>query len=745
MLHTLNVSGFKAAGVRPLGEDFAGRAPGGEELAVNSFYFERNGAPFYPVSGEMHYSRMDPERWEDELIKIRMGGVSVVSTYVFWNHVEEEEGRFDFRGRRDLRRFVELCGKHGLYVILRVGPFCHGEVRNGGLPDWLYGKPFEVRSTDPGFLALTRRLYAEIGRQTAGLMYGEGGPVIGVQLDNEYMHSSAPWEITTGVSEEWVPAGREGEAYLLALREIARDCGLNPVFYTGTAWGGAAYSPRILPLWGGYPYRPWIFYSHRGEHPATEEYIYEDYHRNGAFCADDFAPAYPPEDRPYACCEMGGGMMCCYYYRFIYPYRSVDALANIKMGSGCNFLGYYMYHGGTNPIGQGGVYLNESQVTKVSYDYQAAIGEFGQLRESYRRLKSIHLFAASFGGRLAPMETVLPEGASRISPEDLETLRFAVRTDGRSGFLFVNNFQDHRSMPARRGEQVRVVTADAAYTFDVSLAPEENAILPFRFDLDGILLEQANAQPVLRTVIAGRPTYVFFIPEGLDGTFRFEPGAERTGDDRAFTLRKAGRETDVLVLTRQEADQLYLLRDGSLLMTEAAPLEDERGGLRLESDRAEIRVKCCPKTRLSASGAERGPDEGAWGVYTVRVQEKTVRVDCRETAPFRWALSLPGDALDGLKDLRLRIRCEGDLAALFLGSRMISDVFCNGADWEIGLAEHREAIRQGAGLTLKITPLKEGAKVQAETAMAARNEEVKALTGVLERVEAVPVYEVRLG
>ena len=352
MEYQIDLSRYREGTRFDLGKDFRGSSPAGEWISFNNYYMEKNGKPFFSVAGELHYSRMEASRWEDELIKMRMGGINVVSTYLFWNHIEEEEGVFDFTGRRDLRRFVSLCGKHGMYVILRVGPFDHGEVRNGGLPDWLYGKPFEVRHTNEEFLRYVRRLYGKIGEQTRGLFYQDGGPVIAVQLDNEYMHSSAMWEITTGISNEWINKGDEGEKYILALREIALECGLKPAFFTGTAWGGAAYSPRVLPLWGGYAYRPWIFYSHRGEHPATEEYIYEDYHHNGAVCADDFTPEYPPEDRPYACCEMGAGMMCCYYYRFIYPYRSVDALANIKTGSGCNFLGYYMFHGGTNPIGK---------------------------------------------------------------------------------------------------------------------------------------------------------------------------------------------------------------------------------------------------------------------------------------------------------------------------------------------------------------------------------------------------------
>ena len=118
--------------VTALGSDFSGKTPDGSTLAFNSFYLEQDGKPFFVISGEFHYSRMDAARWEDELIKMRMGGINTVSTYVFWNHVEEKEGEFDFSGSLDLRRFVELCRKHSLWVILRIGPFCHGEVRKIG-------------------------------------------------------------------------------------------------------------------------------------------------------------------------------------------------------------------------------------------------------------------------------------------------------------------------------------------------------------------------------------------------------------------------------------------------------------------------------------------------------------------------------------------------------------------------------------------------------------------------------------
>ena len=746
--YAMDLRGFAAAPLYPLGEDFAAFSPTGHTLSFNNAYMEMDGRPFFAVSGEFHYSRMHENRWEDEIIKMRMGGVNIVSTYLFWNHIEEEEGVFDFTGQRDLRRFVELCRKHGLWVILRIGPFDHGEVRNGGLPDWLYGKPFEVRTTDPGFLACVRRLYEQIARQTRGLYFREGGPIIAVQLDNEYMHSSAMWEMTTGISDEWVFRGDEGEAYILALKEIALSCGMAPAFFTGTAWGGAAYCPSVLPLWGGYAYRPWIFYSHRGEHPATEEYVYEDYHHNGRHYADDFNPPYAPESRPYACCEMGGGMMCSYYYRFILPWKSVDAMANIKLGSGCSFLGYYMFQGGTNPLGKRGEYLNEAQVPKRSYDYQAALGEFGQIRESYSRLKSIHLFTRFFGDRLLPMETVLPEGASEIDPRDTDTLRYAVRTDGRSGFLFLNNFQDHLTLPAREHEEILLTLKDGTVRFDVSLASEENAILPFRMDLDGILLLQAHAQPVLRTEVGGRSTWVFFRPEGMDGQFRFEDGVKaetRTEDADAclFTVSGHGRETDVLLISREMADRLFLLQDGTLIFAECAVLEGTNGELRLESERAEETLLCYPPDALQDTAVERQGTRGPLGVCALRTRPAEIRVETEACGGFRYRLHMTGEFPENVRDVRLKIDYRGDIGQLFLENEMVHDHFCNGDIWEFGLMEYREALNRG-DLILVIRPLREGAAVIAETAMAARSEEAAVIRAELTGVRAQPVYGLTL-
>ena len=135
---------------------------------MNSRYLMLDGRPWLPVMGEFHFSRYPQRYWEEEILKMKAGGIQIVSTYIFWIHHEEIEGQFDWTGQRDLRTFVELCARHGLYVYPRVGPWAHGEVRNGGFPDWLLTK-CPTRVNDSTFLSHVRTFYSEIGKQLKGL------------------------------------------------------------------------------------------------------------------------------------------------------------------------------------------------------------------------------------------------------------------------------------------------------------------------------------------------------------------------------------------------------------------------------------------------------------------------------------------------------------------------------------------------------------------------------------------------
>ena len=323
------------------------------------------------------------------------------------------------------------------------------------------------------------------------------------------------------------------------------------------------------------------------------------------------------------------------------------------------------------------------------------------------------------------------------------TLRYAVRTDGRSGFVFINNFQDHRSMPGKENETVIVETAEETYRFAFSLAAGENAVLPFHFDMDGIMLLQATAQPVLRTVIGGRVTYVFMIPEGMEASFRFEEKADVKGSGEFFTLRKGDKSVDVITVSRERANRMFLLQDGSLIFTDAALLEDDKGGLRVETTESMNALQTYPANRLSGSSAAvRLPDQGVFGEYHIAVAERKIPLDVQPAAPHRWTVQFPRDAFEGLKDVRLQIRYQGDIGTLWLNNVMIADNFCNGDVWETGLTEYRDAM--DTPFVLNIAPVREGARVNVDSAMAARNETVSALVAEIESIQAQPVYEVTL-
>lgn len=746
--------------IYPLGEGFSGVRPDGGTLSFTNYFMELSGRPFFGVGGEIHYARLWEARWEDALLKMKAGGVNIASTYAFWIHHEEREGEFDFSGRRNLRAFVELCGKCGLYVIARIGPFCHGEVRNGGLPDWLYGKPFEVRSLDEGFLQCVRRWYRKVAGQLEGLYFKDGGAVIAVQLDNEYMHSAAPWEDTRGSTDEWLPAGDAGDEYLTRLNEIAREEGIDAPFYTCTGWGGAATPEAMMPLWGGYAFRPWMFYSGGGEHPATEEYLYRDNHNDAVRKTYNFEPLYPPESRPYLCCEMGGGMFSSYNYRFRLPFESVDAMANIKLGSGCNMLGYYMYHGGTNPRGRSGAFLNEGQVPKLSYDFQAPLGEYGQVRDSYRRLRRLHLLTKAFEPELCRMKTFLPEGPQHIRPEDPAPLRWAVRMGaGGAGFLFINNYQDHAAMAPKAGETVILKLPGGDLAFEgLSLEAGENCLLPFNLDVGGVTLRLAHAQPL--AVIDG--VAFFFAPDGMAPMYAFPEGTRIVpeagevsvdgcavrvaGEMPRFKAVQGGHAVRFVTLSAEQSlrfgvaeyrgRRAAVLTDGAVLASGEA--------LRIEHDRPEVRLSVFPENALPLNGAMPDGAEGPFARYHLEKKPLELEAAVKRVGPSRYTVDVPVWGDSAAKDVWMELNYRGDIGQAFLDGILIADNFWNGAPWVIGLAEFREKLARQP-LTVVITPVRTGSRVNVESTMAGRREEGRDAVGELDGVSLKPVYEWRLG
>lgn len=755
---------------RPLGPDFAGSDPLGHTMAFTSYYLAIDGRPTLMVMGEFLFERVDSWQWRDDLIKLKMGGVNVISTYVYWNLHQPQEDQWINRGRMDVRRFADLCKELGLYLIIRIGPYVHSEIRNGGLPDWLYGKPYRVRESDQGFLDAVECYFQHLGRELDGMMYGQGGPIIGCQVDNEYGHSSSPWEMTREMGDEWVNMGTGGDQYMKDLRRIAERAGFVVPFYTATAWGGAVTTKRALPMWGGYAYRPWLFFQpwmQKGsQHPATQEYLYRNFHSDESVAQssyDLFDPHYRPETMPYVCCEIGAGMFNSYTYRFVVDPKSVDALANVKLASGCNFLGYYLYRGGTDPLIDG-QYMNETQTPHIEYDFQAPIGQWGQIRYSYRRLKAIHFFVRSFGSDLCRMHTILPSEANNLHPEDTLTLRYAVRARGNSGFLFINNFQDHAQSQDKSQQDIDILIPgreeghDTIQFRDLGLQTGENCILPFNMDCDGALVRHATLQPLLRLMVEGIPTYVFFRPEGMtSASLFFENDVVSFSDGEScrmfYRFGKAGQRVRFLLLSRALADSLYPVwdfRPGAgaddrvLFFSSEAVLQDEYG-IRLESCKASTTLLVYPRIPLTAANARihAGCQEDVLGRFdcSLTSPDSTIRVS--KVDKNKWVLWLNIESCVGLKNVLLNIKYLGDVGQAFIDGVLIHDNFNNGQTWQIGLHEYKEQLKKFP-LVIVVIPQKENVTIDVDSPMAARHEQTAESRAELLSAALSYVYETRV-
>jgi len=688
--------------------------PQGDVITADNRSFFFNGRPWIPVAGEFHYSRYPAGEWRDELLKIKAGGVNIVSTYVFWIHHEEQQGQFDWSGRRSLRDFVKLCGELDMKVFVRMGPWCHGEVRNGGLPDWVQNSGTKLRTTDPAFMAMVKLLYKEIAQQIDGLLWKDGGPVIGVQHDNE----------------------RNDVPYLLALKELAKSEGVDVPLYTMTGWNRVNIPPsELLPLFGAYSVAFWYPHSNQS---FRKSFFFTDIRDDGDMGAQFVnTRLYRSENilrYPYVCCEIGGGMPSSYTKRIKVAPDEIAAMALVRLGCGNNMPGYYMYHGGMNPDGD--TWLNEAHPNPMpvkDYDFQAPLGAFGQVRQHYHLLRMQHLFVEDFGHKLARMPLYLPDQLPS-GLDDVDTLRWSVRSDGSSGFIFFNNYQPVIPLSNKQGVQFEIKTKDNILKFPripITIPAGGYGILPFRMDCDGIMLEYATVQPLCRieseeetpvyffaALDSIRPELVFNAAKNKVETFnaqkkkisdliRISNITSGTKKVVSFT-RTDNKKVDFVVLTPEQGRRLWRLpfagRERGIL-SEANLLKDGRD-LNLHSSNPEamkLSVFPSPGKITVSSNSSKGSSDGIFRQYSVKLARLAdIEVDAikvKDAGPevFElngteektwqqaevWTLNIPSD-ISG-EHLILNIHYIGDAARIYVGDELFNDNYYNGDPFAVGL------------------------------------------------------------
>ncbi len=759
-----------------------GRAPDGHMFSANSRYLIKDGSPWFPVMGEFHYSRYPERGWEEEILKMKAGGIQIVSTYVFWIHHEEVEGQFDWTARRNLRRFVELCAKHGLYVWIRVGPWAHGEVRNGGLPDWLLQK-CPTRQSDPVYLRYVGRFFEQISLQTKGLFWKDGGPIIGVQIENEY-HERGPGK---------------GSEHMLTLLQAAREAGLDAPFYTATGWDAAEIPPQqFLPVFGGYPDQFWS--RSLQELPPNANYFFTAI-RCEENVGDDLRSQRPDIDAhfapyPFLTAEMGGGMELSYHRRPLLSADDVAAMTLVKLGSGVTMYGYYMFHGGTNPDGMRTT-LQESQATGYpndlpvkSYDFQAPLGEYGQMHPSFRHLKTFHLFLDDFGSSLATMTPYFPDRVP-ASKGDTATPRVAARFEKDRGFIFVNNYQRNYPLPARKKFQVRLKTT--AGEMRVPRQPTEipsgaYVIWPVNLDLGGTLLEYSTAQLLCR--LDELNTYVFFAWPGLPAEFSFKTAADEIieapqariergnlhvfidrvepGKQAAIRIRKpGGREIQIVLLSREMAGDAWKvnLAGRERLLLSAADLYFTSNGVHLSTtDPSQLEFEIFPKPNATPPGFIASGSRGLFEQYQTQVRPEKIKAtieklrdadvrppvrmgqevaEAPEAAAFEgaaeWSIQVPAIASPAVRNVFLRITYIGDIARVYADGKFITDDFYKGTPLLIAL-RHLSAPEADPTLKLQILPMRKDTPIYLP-ASGRISFPPSGQVADLKKVEVVPEYQ----
>jgi beta-galactosidase len=335
-------------GAGPAHSQATAPAPATHVLRASGDHFELDGKPFQIISGAIHYARVPRAYWRDRLRKARAMGLNTVETYVFWNLHEPTPGQYDFSGQNDVAEFIREAQQEGLFVILRPGPYVCAEWEFGGLPAWLLREPgMRVRSANPAFMADATRWFHRLGQELAPLQSALGGPIIAVQVENEYGSFGSD------------------HAYMEQIHHLLLDSGFDKAMLY-TADGADELEKGSLP-----------------ELPAAINF-------GGGEAKTEFAKL--ARLRPNAP-RMNGEFWDGWFDHWGESHHRTNSAAEAKELKWMLQQGYsvniYMVHGGTSYGWMAGANIDGGRYepTVTSYDYDVPIGEDGQLGPKYHRFR----------------------------------------------------------------------------------------------------------------------------------------------------------------------------------------------------------------------------------------------------------------------------------------------------------------------------------------------------------------------
>jgi beta-galactosidase len=326
-----------------------------------------DGQPTMLLSGEMHFGRVQPEDWETRIKQAKAMGLNTISFYLFWNQVEQKEGKFTFTGMTNVRRVLKLCQDNGMWCILRPGPYCCAEIEYGGIPYWTLKYPdVKIRTDDPQWLAWCRRYLTAVYQQVADFQVSKGGPLIMVQVENEY-----------GITDPQEHPGNNN--YMVALAKMFRDVGFETQLFTCNPSPPGPNKPLSegVAEWNNPAFRtPGVMICRNG---LSNDKMYNE----SKEAIGDY-PIFVPEVYPAWFLGWGDGITKDYHDKSQLP-----ALVNwtaYLLDHKYSF-NYYIFFGGTNfGFDNGALFFDSVQ---TSYDYSAPIDEAGRTTPKYYALRDL--------------------------------------------------------------------------------------------------------------------------------------------------------------------------------------------------------------------------------------------------------------------------------------------------------------------------------------------------------------------
>lgn len=312
-------------------------------------HFTFDGEPAVIISGSVHYPRVPKAYWRDRIRKAKAMGFNCIGTYIFWNIHEKKPGEFDFTGNLDIAEFARACQEEGMWLIVRPGPYVCSEWDLGGMPAWLLKDPtMEVRTGDPKFLAATARYMKAVGEQLKGLQVTQGGPIIQVQVENEYGQFGRP-------------GNQDDMDYNEAIYDQLVDAGFDTMF--------------IRCDW---PKKKTIGTAH-----LDDVYTTMNFGGGAAEAFEFFGKEYP--GMPRMCGEYWVGWFdhwgSKHHTKALAPFiKQIEWMLDNAVS-----FNVYMLHGGTNFGFTSGANWSSGQYSAdtTSYDYDAPIDESGQITDKF--------------------------------------------------------------------------------------------------------------------------------------------------------------------------------------------------------------------------------------------------------------------------------------------------------------------------------------------------------------------------